>query len=206
MLHLQADQPVEGFDQVHGRFLSFSRRWRWRYSACRRTGSRNCGDVQQAAATGALDIEEIARVGIGRGCGRCLGERGILLRCAAQLQIVERVFIAFQPDDFEGVGNAGVAVLRLAFFPIGGIDDLFQTRDKNGLEILRPFRPRDIYASAPSSRFRFNDRVTCCAGSSEDNQALDAFSSVRSDVMRRKSGVSDFNRFRETEDVSYVQR
>ena len=62
-------------------------------------------------------------------------------------EIVQRVFIAFEFENFEAVGNACFGSGRFTVFPVLGIDDFQYARFCHGIEVF-PLFNQNIFSSA----------------------------------------------------------
>ena len=160
--YAQTDQIVEGLGQINLDFAAHTIAY---------DGER-VGDgigehlAQQTRATGRLYTERVAQPII-------LGHSGILdqqiLLCGRRwyhFKAVHRIFVGFQPDVLEQLGDA-FARNWLTIFPIWRINDLLHSRQHNSIEIVghidqNEFTPPIILA------VEVDDRMGSCARAGEE--------------------------------------
>ncbi len=143
---MQPDQVVEGFHQIDMANRNFFCTGLFDLQGI---GSRVCKfiDIQQGLAATGFHIQQIMKhvVFLQRGIpGNGLVPQGVFIKS----QVVQGVFVGFQPQIFETLGYAGVAVHRFTVFPGIGIDHLGDTRLQYGVKVVPHFNKNVPAATA----------------------------------------------------------
>lgn len=90
----------------------------------------------------------------------------ILFGCAREREVVHRVFVGFEREVFQNVRRA-FALHGLAVFPLFGIDDFFDARQGDGIEILVRL-DEDVLAPSAVFTIQIDNRVRCRSRTGEE--------------------------------------
>src|SRR3546814_5484349 len=82
-----------------------------------------------------LVVEQVVVLGLLRQCVQQIALRG----SAAQLQVVKGVFVAFELNDFEAVGNSGLRRCWPTILPVGRKDHFLKPRFEDGFKVFTLF-------------------------------------------------------------------
>ncbi|GIX36489.1 MAG: hypothetical protein KatS3mg126_2268 [Lysobacteraceae bacterium] len=166
VLDHQADQPVEGLDQIDAHLARLVRAGPLDLQRVGR-GVGEGGDVEQRLAAARLHVEHVAQDVLLLEPVRPLRlgqvQQALLRLGALQLQVVEGVLVGFEAHHLEDTRTAlgllgGGQTLGLAVLPLRGEGDLLQARQQHRVEVVA-LLDEDELAPAAVLAVEVDDRV-----------------------------------------------
>ena len=124
----------------------------------------------------------------------------VALFVKGEVEVVEGVFVGFEAEVFEAVGNAGVGRGRFAVFPVGGVDDFLDARFQDGVEVVAHL-DEDVVAGDVVFADEGDDGV---GGGASAGEVVDYFG-INS-CCNLNALFNGMNRFREVKDISFRKK
>src|SRR5579875_84516 len=163
-LHPQADQVVEGLDEVHHRGLGLAGGAGGDVKLVAE-GVLEALDVQERGAAAAFHVQHVTEHVV-LAEGGVVFEKPLLDLGAPELQVVERVLVGLEADVLEHVADA-LAGDGLAILPVLGIDNLLDAGHQHRIEVLAHL-DQDVLPLAAVLAVQVDDRVRCRARTGEE--------------------------------------